>query len=117
MLAEAKSEIMKQECKLDSLNTCTRELRQPHSQRLELDDANCGYEESGREQVRLEEELALREKALRNTRIRNIHEMEELRRVQEMRVDEFSLQKLRESHATVQELTSQIQDLQERVNL
>ena len=62
MLAEAKSEIMKQECKVDSLNTCIRELqRQAHSQRLELDDVNCGYEDSGREQVRLEEELALRE--------------------------------------------------------
>ena len=42
--------------------------------------------------------------------------MEELRRVQEMRVDEFSLQKLRESHATIQELTSQIQELQEKVS-
>ena len=33
-----------------------------------------------------------------------------------MRVDEFYMQKLRESHATIQELTSQIQDLQERAN-
>ena len=47
MLAEANSEIRKQECKVDSLDTCIRELqRQTHSQRLELDDANCGYEES-----------------------------------------------------------------------
>ena len=109
MLAEATSEIMKQECQVVSLTTCTRELqRQAHSQRLELDEANCGNEESRRKQVRFEEELALGEKALRNTRIRNIHEMDELRRVQEMRVDEFSLPKLRESHATTQELTSQI---------
>ena len=35
---------------------------------------------------------------------------------QEMRVDEFSIHKLRESHVTIQELTSQIQELQERVN-
>ena len=74
---------MNQDCKVDSLNTCIREhQRQAHSQRLELNDANCGYEESRIEHVRYEEELALREKALRNTRIRNIHEMEELRRVQ-----------------------------------
>ena len=92
MLAEAKSEIMKQECKVDSLSTCIRELqRQAHSLRLGLVDFNCGYEESRREQVRLHEELALTEKALRDTRIRNFHEMEELRRVQEMRVDEFSV--------------------------
>ena len=82
---------MKQECKVFfSLNTCTRELqRQAYSQLLGLDDAICGYEESQREQVRLEEELALGEKAHRNICIRNIHEMEELRRVQDVRVDEF----------------------------
>ena len=116
MLAEAKSEIMKQECKVDSLVTCIRELqRQAHSRRLELDDVNCGYEQSGREQARLHEELAQRKKALRDTRIRNIHEMEELRRVQEMRVDEFSVQKLRQSHAAIQELITQVQELQERI--
>ena len=117
MLAEAKSEILKQECKVDSLNACVRELqRQAHSRRMELDSANCGYEECRREQARLHEELALRGKALRDTRIRTIHGMEELNRAQELRVDEFSLWKLRESHATIQELTSQTQELQERVN-
>ena len=117
MLAEAKSEILKQECKVDTLNTCIRELqRQARSHRLEVDSANCGYEESRREQGRLHEEVALREKALRDTRVRNSHEMEEMKRAQEMRVDEFSIQKLRESHATIQELTSQMQELQERVN-
>ena len=33
-----------------------------------------------------------------------------------MRIDEFSRNELRESHATIQELTSQIQGLQERMN-
>ena len=92
MLAEARSELMKQECKVDSLNTCICELqRQPHSQRLEFDDAHCGYEESRREQVRYWEALALREEAPRDTRVRGIHEMEELTRAQEFRVDEFSV--------------------------
>ena len=81
-----------------------------------MDSVNCGYEESRREQGRLHEELAHREKALRDTRIRNIHEVEELKRVQGMRIDEFSRHELTESHATLQELTSQIQDLQERTN-
>ena len=46
MLVEAKSEIMMQECTVDTLNTCIRELqRQAHSHRLELDGANyCGDE-------------------------------------------------------------------------
>ena len=42
--------------------------------------------------------------------------MEELKRAQEMRIDEFSRQELRECQATSHELTSQIQELQDRVN-
>ena len=61
-LAEAKSEILKQECKVDTLNTCIREFqRRAHSHRLELDNVHCGYEKSRREQARLHEELAQRE--------------------------------------------------------
>ena len=57
--------------RVDTLNTCILEFqRQPHSNRLELDSVNCGYEESRREQARLHEDLALREKALPVTRIR-----------------------------------------------
>ena len=43
--------------------------------------------------------------------------MEQLKRVQEMRIDEFSRQELKESQATINELTVPIQELQERVNL
>ena len=43
--------------------------------------------------------------------------MEELKRTQETRTDEFSREELRESQATIQELTTQIQELQDRVNL
>ena len=81
-----------------TLNTCSRwSRRQPHAHRLELDSANCGYEESRREQAQLHEDLAPWEKALRDIRIRNIHEMEELKRAQEMRVDEFWKHKQRKS--------------------
>ena len=41
--------------------------------------------------------------------------MGELTRAQELRVDEFTVRKLRGSHDTIQNLTSQIQELQERV--
>ena len=57
-----------------------------------------------------------RESTSRDTRIRSIHEMEELRRAQELRVDELSVQHLRESHDTIQRLTSQVHELQEIVN-
>ena len=96
LLAEAKPEILKQECKVDTLNTCIREFqRQAHSNRLELENVNCGHGESRREQARPQEELAQREKALRDTRIRNIHDAEELKRALEMRIDEFSRHELR----------------------
>ena len=39
-----------------------------------------------------------------------------MKRAQELRVDEFSVQKSTESRGTIQKLTSQIQELQERVN-
>ena len=51
--AEAKSEILKQECKVDDLtNTCLGEFQiQVHSNRLEMGSVNCGHEESRREQT------------------------------------------------------------------
>ena len=106
---------MKQEYKVESRNTCTSEVQQrTYVQRLELEDAYHGYVESRREQVRLQEELVMTEKALRDTQTRSIHEMGEMKRVQELRVDEFTVQKLRESQMTeLQEVTSQIQGLQE----
>ena len=75
---------MKQEHKVESLNTCINELQQQtYAQRLELDVVHFGYEESRREQFRLQEELVMKEKALRDTQIRSFHEMEELKRAQE----------------------------------
>ena len=116
-LAEARSTLTKQEYKVESLNTCISELQQQTcAQRLELEDAYFGYVESRREQDRLQEELIMKEKALRDTQIRSIHEMGEMKRAQELRADKFSVQKLRESRDTTQRLASQIQELQERVN-
>ena len=39
----------------------------------------------------------MKEKVLRDTQLRNVHEMGEMKRVQEQQVDEFSVQKLRKS--------------------
>ena len=60
--------------------------------------------QSKREQDLLHEELADREWALRDTRIKWIHEMEELKRTHELRVDEFSGGKLIEHQNTINEL-------------
>ena len=58
----------------------------------------------------------MKEKVLRNTQIRNMHEMGESKRAQEQRVDEVSVQKLRENHETIQQLTSELQQMQEQMN-
>ena len=84
---------MKQEYKVESLNTCIHELQQQTNvQRLELDDARVGCVESRTEQVRLQEELVMKEKARRDTQMRSMHEMGEMKRGQELRVEEFSVQ-------------------------
>ena len=90
LLNQARSELMKQEHQVESLNSCIDELQQQaYAQRLELEDAHHGFIGSRREQSRLQEELSMKEKALRETQLRNIHEMGEMKRAQELRVDEF----------------------------
>ena len=47
---------------------------------------------------------SVKEKVLRDTQIRSMHEMGDVKRAQELRVDEVSMQKLRENHETIQKL-------------
>ena len=97
----------KKECRADFVDSSVRDLqRQLDSNRLEIYCTNQSYEESREEQARLHEEFAQRERVLRVTQIRSIHEVGELKKAQEMRTDEFSRHELRQSHATIQELTS-----------
>ena len=92
LLSQARSELMKQEHQVETLNKCISDLQQQtYAQRLELQDAQHGYVESRKEQARLQEELSLKGKVLRDTQIRNIHEMGEMKRAQELRVDEVSV--------------------------
>ena len=50
-------------------------------------------------------------------KIRNMHEMGEIKRAREQRKDEVSVQKLGENHETIQQLTSQLQHTQEQIKL
>ena len=45
-----------------------------------------------------------------------MHEMGEMKRAQELRVDEISVQKLRENHETIQKLSFQLREMQEQMN-
>ena len=81
---------MKQEHQVGSLNRCINELQQqPYAQGLELQDSHHGYIESRREQSCSQEEVSMSDKLLRDTQIRNVHDLGEMKRAQELRVDEF----------------------------
>ena len=76
LLSQAISEIMMQEHQVGSLNSCINELQQQaYAQRLELQDAHHECIEPRREQARLQEELSMKEKLLRDTQIRSVHEL------------------------------------------
>ena len=102
---------------MESLNQCINDLQK----RSEEQDKSMLYVqnefvESRREQARLQEELLRKEKALRDTQIRNMHELEKMKRAQVQQVEEFSVQKFRENHETIQQLNSQLQQFQEQMN-
>ena len=99
LLAEAKSEILRHENRANLAENNTWELkRQIDSQAVEIGHTRTGYEQSRREQALLHEELADRERARRDTRIGSIQKLEELKREQEFRLEEFSIRKLVENH-------------------
>ena len=90
LLAEAKSEIPRHEYRADLAENNICELkRQIDSQAVEIGHARTGYEQSRREQALLHEELADRERARRDTRIRSIQKLEELKRELEFRLEAF----------------------------
>ena len=95
MLAEAKSETLRQEYRADLTENNIRALnREVESQVMEIGFNHTRHEQSKREQGLPHEELTDRRRALRDTRFWSIHEMEELKRAHELRVDEFSRGKL-----------------------
>ena len=64
LLTHARSELMKQEHRVESLNNCINELQQKAcALRLDLKNTHHGYVESRREQVRLQQELVMKEKS------------------------------------------------------
>ena len=86
------------------------------SQRREIDHTLAGDEQLRRDQQLLHEQLSEQNRDLREAHIKSLHEMEELKRVQESRVDESSRRRLIENQDTINELTARIQELQNEVN-
>ena len=86
------------------------------SQRREIDHTITSDEQSRRDQLLLQEQLSEQNRDLREAHIKSLHEMEELKRVQELRIDEFSRRRLIENQDTILELTARIQEQQNEIN-
>ena len=117
LLSQARSDLAKRELHVESLNKCLGDLqKRTETRNRALQDVQNEFVESRREQTRLQEELLRKEKALRDTQIRSKHEMGKMKRAQVQQVDEFSMQKIRENHETVHQLTFQLQQMQGQMN-
>ena len=82
------------------------------SQRREFDHTLACDEQLRRDQLLLHEQLSEQNRDLREAHIKSLREMEELKRVQELRIDESSRRRLTENQDTFHELTARIQELQ-----
>ena len=94
LLNQARSDLAKRELHIESLDKCIGDLqKRTEAQNRAVQDVQNEFVESRREQTRLQEEKLRKEKALRDTQIRCMHEMERMKRAQIQQVDEFSIQK------------------------
>ena len=117
ILAEVRTEIQKHEFQADSDRRSIQELNGiVESQRREIDHTIAGDEQLRRDQVLRQEQLSEQNRDLREAHIKSLYEMEELKRVQELQVDESSRRRLIENQDTINELTARIQELQNEVN-
>ena len=117
ILAEVRTEIQKHEFQGDADRRSIQGLIWiTDSQRREIDRAITSDEQSRRYQLLLQEQLSEQNQDLREARITSLHEMEELKRLQESTFDDSSRRRLIEIQDTINELTARIQELQNEVN-
>ena len=117
ILPKVRTEIQKHEFQAHSDGRSIQELNGIFdSQRREIDHTIASGEQSRRDQLLLQEQLSEQNRDLREAHIISLHEMEELKRFQELRIDEFSRRRLIENQDTINELTARTQELQNEVN-
>ena len=117
ILAEVRTEIQKQEFQADSDKRSIQKLTGiVDSQRREIDHTLAGDEQLRRDQVLLQKQQSEQNRDLHEAHVKSLREMEELKRVQGSRFDEFSRRKLIEDRDTILELTVKIQELQNEVS-
>ena len=117
ILADFRAEIQKYEFQADSDRRSIQELNGIiESQRRAIDHTLAGHEQLRRDQLLLHEQLSEQNRDLREAHVKSLNEMEELRRFQGSRFDEFSRRRLIENQDTIHELTARVQELQNEVN-
>ena len=100
----------------DSDRTSTQQLNGIiESQRREIDHTITGCDQLRRDQLLFQEELLEQNRDLRETRIKSLHEMEELKKSHVLKVEELSRRKLTEDQNTIMELRTRIRELQNEV--
>ena len=115
--AEVRTEIHKHEFQADSDRRSIQESSGViESQRMEIDQTITGCDQSRRDQLLLQEELSEQNRALRETRIRKIRDMEELQKSHVLKVEELSRRRLTEDQNTIMELRARIRELLSEVN-
>ena len=116
-LVDARAEIQKHEFQADSDRRSIQELSGIiESQRREIDHALARDEQLRRDQQLLHEQLSEQNRDLREAHMKNLNEMELLKRFQGSTFDEFSRRRLIEDRDTILELTARIQELENEVN-
>ena len=115
---QARSELVEQEHRVGSLDSCIDELQQQAcAQRLEFARRSPRIFWISKRTITPARRIIYEGKsASRNSDTKKNRGWERMKKAQELRVDEFSVQTLRESHETIQRLTSQMQEMQEQMN-
>ena len=90
ILAEVRTEIQKHEFQAVSERSIQEVTGIIDSQRREIDHTVASDEQSRRDQLLLQEQLSENNWDLREAHEKSLHEMVELKSVQELRIDEFS---------------------------
>ena len=97
ILADVRTEIQKHEFQAESDRRSIQELIGIiESERRKIDHTIASDEQLRQDQLLLEQ-LSEQNRDLREAHIKSLHELEELKRVQELRVDEFSRRRLIEN--------------------
>ena len=86
------------------------------SQRSEINHALAGEQQLRRDQQLLHEQSSQQNRDLRDSHMKSLNEMEELKRFQGSTFDEFSRRRLIENQDTILELTARIQEQQNEGN-